>query len=248
MASSSSDKGESPADVDLKNTPCDACQSCLKPHHDLGGESFKRCAGCRYALYCSLECQAEDWSSGHKNVCKKRARRLAAFREAAPDSQFFPRRDKWRRSSETLLNHLAVLVLMEAAATASRPGAPVTAEDLTRDSCVVVNVDYIPDSLLPFQVRNDYRLVPFHAMEVEGKGDAGIREMIDEMAKNAPADLMTLNLLLNVADTPFLSATGEPRQGFDVLYPMMVGPGRTATDVVNDINSGRFIGAPTKNG
>ena len=41
---------------------------------------FKSCAACRIVVYCSKECQAEDWAS-HKKACKA-ARKAAAEEEA----------------------------------------------------------------------------------------------------------------------------------------------------------------------
>ncbi|KAJ6448336.1 hypothetical protein C8R45DRAFT_1046526 [Mycena sanguinolenta] len=32
--------------------------------------AFKRCAGCRYAHYCSRDCQIKDWSTGHRMACQ----------------------------------------------------------------------------------------------------------------------------------------------------------------------------------
>ena len=37
-----------------------------------GGTRFKICSGCKTALYCSVECQTQDWRSGrHKLVCNR---------------------------------------------------------------------------------------------------------------------------------------------------------------------------------
>ncbi|KAK7002206.1 MYND-type domain-containing protein [Favolaschia claudopus] len=48
---------------------------CSKPAHD-ASVKFPRCSRCfekmnRQVLYCSRECQAADWSAGHKTVCGK---------------------------------------------------------------------------------------------------------------------------------------------------------------------------------
>jgi len=31
----------------------------------------KRCSACRQRLYCSSDCQKQDWKQGHKEECKK---------------------------------------------------------------------------------------------------------------------------------------------------------------------------------
>ena len=55
--------------------PCDGC-NVVFPRHSL----FK-CAGCKYARYCSKECQTQHWKAtdGHKAGCKA----LQAAREGA---------------------------------------------------------------------------------------------------------------------------------------------------------------------
>lgn len=47
----------------------DSCDACLK--EESADCKLKKCAGCGYARYCSVECQTEDWKSGlHKAQCK----------------------------------------------------------------------------------------------------------------------------------------------------------------------------------
>mmetsp|Transcript_26075 Transcript_26075/g.42616 ORF Transcript_26075/g.42616 Transcript_26075/m.42616 type:complete len:584 (-) Transcript_26075:100-1851(-) len=41
-----------------------ACVVCRKP------QSSKKCGACKYARYCSKECQTKHWGSGHKQLCR----------------------------------------------------------------------------------------------------------------------------------------------------------------------------------
>lgn len=42
-----------------------SCFNCLAPHT----ADHKRCAGCKFAVYCGYECQVAAWDSGHKATC-----------------------------------------------------------------------------------------------------------------------------------------------------------------------------------
>ena len=43
------------------------CSSCSK---ELGKGAIKRCGQCKRRIYCSRECQSNDWKNGHKKECK----------------------------------------------------------------------------------------------------------------------------------------------------------------------------------
>lgn len=45
------------------------------PANDSNASRFQTCAGCKYASYCSRNCQAGHWKAGHKENCKKNAER-----------------------------------------------------------------------------------------------------------------------------------------------------------------------------
>ena len=48
-------------------------QECSSPsciNREAGTIKFKRCAGCKVAVYCSAHCQKTHWKSGHKAACK----------------------------------------------------------------------------------------------------------------------------------------------------------------------------------
>jgi len=44
---------------------------------------LKACAGCKIVLYCSRQCQTQDWD-GHKDLCRKMAEAPAASKAAQP--------------------------------------------------------------------------------------------------------------------------------------------------------------------
>ena len=44
---------------------CNHCNRMSKP------DQLKKCSRCKSATYCSKECQAADWDSHHKTICKK---------------------------------------------------------------------------------------------------------------------------------------------------------------------------------
>jgi hypothetical protein len=52
------------------------CSFCSSPE----GETIKhkRCSACKQRLYCSIDCQRNDWRKGHKNECKQLAQKAAA--------------------------------------------------------------------------------------------------------------------------------------------------------------------------
>ena len=66
-----------PADPDAE-TSCffgsfggGCCDCCGKTAKALGMVHLFKCRRCRLAWYCSETCQAESWSNGHRNFCKK---------------------------------------------------------------------------------------------------------------------------------------------------------------------------------
>jgi len=83
-----------PGDVILRSEPFahvvnedllqEVCSWCLRKegHQKDNGErviSLKKCKGCKMLVYCSTECQREDWVKGfHKKECKLMARVLVA--------------------------------------------------------------------------------------------------------------------------------------------------------------------------
>ena len=54
------------------NTSCAACGKAPD-----SANLLKRCGGCKCVLYCSPECQKQDWRERHKSVCSKAASRVA---------------------------------------------------------------------------------------------------------------------------------------------------------------------------
>ena len=47
------------------------CDNCGKTPDDAGMNYLFKCKACRLAWYCSESCQAECWSKGHRDCCKK---------------------------------------------------------------------------------------------------------------------------------------------------------------------------------
>jgi hypothetical protein len=44
------------------------CNSC---HKNLKDDQVKKCARCKAAIYCGVECQTQDWKAVHQKVCKE---------------------------------------------------------------------------------------------------------------------------------------------------------------------------------
>ena len=47
------------------------CDNCGKSSNDVGMNHLFKCKSCRLSWYCSESCQAECWSKGHRDCCKK---------------------------------------------------------------------------------------------------------------------------------------------------------------------------------
>jgi hypothetical protein len=56
-----------PENLDAKKGTCFACGA---KKAEKGGDLLK-CSGCRFAQYCSKECQTSEWKNGHKLICKQ---------------------------------------------------------------------------------------------------------------------------------------------------------------------------------
>lgn len=220
----------------------EVCNSCLKMRRNIGDVKFSRCSSCRSAFYCSAACQLSDWKD-HKEVCKIRTKALADLRAAAPGPNFVADFEQWARSSQ-ILGQLNAIMLQEAAAAVSRPGAPVTAEDLTRDFCAVLTADYKPDGRLPFRIRDNYGLVSFDSLEGP---DWGRPETAKEMRESKPVaegggidhDAVVLNMMINVGFLSREILTQGPREfvnGTEAKIPGSVP--LTAAQLVSVINGG----------
>ena len=46
------------------------CAGCGKQESSRAGTAFKRCGACQVCHYCSVACQTNHWSEGHKKLCK----------------------------------------------------------------------------------------------------------------------------------------------------------------------------------
>lgn len=58
------------------------CQWCLK-----GEVKLFTCSRCKNASYCSKECQAQHWKSGHKQDCKKHVEAITNARSRLPENE-----------------------------------------------------------------------------------------------------------------------------------------------------------------
>lgn len=173
MASSSShDVSHFPAyGVDLdSNSQCDlkklsrsteACHGCDKGRCN-SDAVFKRCTGCRTALYCSTECQLVHWRNGHKQACKKLKKHNANVGDLV-GTFFLEDFEKWQRTSKLLILHMVMILLQEEVMSASRRGVRVTAEDMALENCLVFTADYTRASRLPFQICDGFKLMSFDA-------------------------------------------------------------------------------------
>lgn len=179
-------------------------EGCNQSRSNLGNVSFRRCTGCRSVLYFSAACQLMHWRKGHKESCKSCARGLAEARKAGPFPKFVDELEQWARSSQSLLGHMTLRILQEAAVGFLRPGAAVTPEDLTpRFFFVVVDADYIPGSRLPFKIRGKFSLCTFNVLDtpeerarVRSDGLAKEFEKAAEEEKVASSGLLVLNLIV----------------------------------------------------
>lgn len=75
---------------------------------------FQACSGCKFNVYCSRECQREDWSK-HKINCKTRAYLDSRYKNT-PFEQTSNLLKKWQARNETGLRILAKLVTTPAKA------------------------------------------------------------------------------------------------------------------------------------
>lgn len=252
MASSSSEKGfdSSPAEVMKTMARCtDGCHGCLRSRTNLGVASFMRCVACRSVLYCSSACQVAHWKAEHKKVCKKRAKDRAVSREAAAGPKFVDEFDQWTQSSQLLLDHMIIMMMYDALASAARRGACVQAAELTRDFCVVINADYRPGSRLPFQIRDDYKLLSFEDVLRRGSvGNSKFQVVAKELRSAWERQKLTSNggrLVLNTFVTAGgaggvtkLLMTWVPPATFNGIIGEADLLGNTVAAVVSNINEG----------
>eukprot|EP00956_Cyclotella_meneghiniana_P031580 scaffold83296_cov58-Cyclotella_meneghiniana.AAC.2 len=54
----------------MAQAECEKCENCKIIKYVSESGRMKRCARCKARLYCSKQCQKEDWKNGHKLHCK----------------------------------------------------------------------------------------------------------------------------------------------------------------------------------
>lgn len=241
------------------------CKSCRKPYSSFRDTGVEFCGECRTAMYCSVVCKTDHWQKCHKNVCRKRIMALAVFREDPLGTNFSEEFHQWVRSEKVHLFSLALLILEEAAVDAesksrsganksrrgarkSRPGAskarssaPVIAEEIACEFCVLVRVDYKPKFLYPFRVRDDYELVLLDTLEgtnlrsqeyLRGMRDAGDRDT--QKWSTSSGKYHTVHILLQAGDKTEVMMAPVTRVSPWYLSSL----GKTVADDIDLINVG----------
>lgn len=262
-SSSSSDKGSTRVEGQFNNSSIEfyssntlkktsrsreICHGCRESCKDLGGVSFKSCGRCRTALYCSTACQLAHWSE-HKGVCKKRVEGRVDAQKVAPGPKFIHDFDKWARVSVQNLDHVNILLLLEAAEISSRSGTRVTAEDLSHNSCMVTNAHYMPGKRLPFQIRGDYEILSLEALQKPNMyGMPMFQDAVKEFRKaedrekSASSGLLVLKMIVaplpNLGDMTKVLMSSVSPETFDEARYRKRRFGNTPAGVVGDINNG----------
>lgn len=55
---------------EIADTEMEMCNNCKVTKFVSVDGRMKRCSRCKAKLYCSKECQIQDWKNGHKHYCK----------------------------------------------------------------------------------------------------------------------------------------------------------------------------------
>jgi hypothetical protein len=98
--------------LDWKTTKnlCHLCEACGKTNGGLfKGKKLLKCGGCKFANYCSKECQRSHWKV-HKPMCKARQEGLKADIEHSGKS-FVKDVDDWRKGSAMLFGAMAKVAI-----------------------------------------------------------------------------------------------------------------------------------------
>lgn len=182
-------------------------------------------------------------------MCKALAADRAYAVECAPG--FLKEFEQWERSSKLYLDHMTVMMLHDAAVSASRPGARVTIEALARENCAVLDGDYRSGIRLPFRMRDNYRLMAFEALESSKLATSTrgvVRPSIQEEVKQtreavlreevASGDVIVLIMLIQVGPMTRLRPTIVTREYFTALIDQSKAAGVTASIMLRDIKEG----------
>jgi len=69
---------------------------------DAIGKQFKRCSGCKMALYCSTECQRNHWQNGHKENCKPKHAAAKESKDGKSKANAVPVKPETKSSNDTV--------------------------------------------------------------------------------------------------------------------------------------------------
>ncbi|KAJ7902253.1 hypothetical protein B0H13DRAFT_2513777 [Mycena leptocephala] len=115
--------------------------------------NFKRCAGCKGANYCSVECQLTDWKDGHQAVCDE----LRCARRQYPEIAYTRERAFMRALMDHDYQHLVYDI--------SRREVLFMRDCPGQDHIVVL--DYTKPGSVQFQVNSKDAIVPHAHLDVE---------------------------------------------------------------------------------
>lgn len=99
-----SEAADKKADARMMRKGFMRCNTC---GYKAKNEILKRCARCKHAAYCSIECQHKDWKA-HKPICNAAVKTKKESSEELGD-EFVSMVDKWRDLHSAYITHIAHL-------------------------------------------------------------------------------------------------------------------------------------------
>lgn len=166
------------------------CQNCeVRPAE---GEVFPRCKRCKWANYCSRECQLEDWPS-HKNDCRSHREARDRYKESGQkrEYQLFV---EWKDSVR--FGPLAMVML--------KFFGSHMREELKQN---VVKLRLLFDfNLFSFWPCGEPELVPFESLQLQPEFVSAIREQTRSLAA-AAANIEAIPVVLSLPSIPDFTYT-----------------------------------------
>ncbi|KJA18242.1 hypothetical protein HYPSUDRAFT_57216 [Hypholoma sublateritium FD-334 SS-4] len=136
-------------------------------------KTFMRCGGCSQALYCSRDCQKDDWRAGHKRVCNLTPQeRLEIYQTWKSNDDHFH-----RLVVHDAIRHLATIKRLAESA------YPLLAESPTS---FVITIDYLvyPPKLGVHLLLEHWRYALRHTLKVGPTAELHNDEMIQRSLNN----------------------------------------------------------------